>query len=175
MRRGRIRCGLSRRRFIIIVGGFGWFFVGVSVSSLPFFSVPADAPRVNYKSPGFLSKFLELQQVMWTTNQGLTDRHTFDSRPDSWPRLTRGIVCLSKTSHVHAYIHNPCRTFGSKTTSRSTSSVTLSYGGSARSPSSRTSSSEASSSSVRSGVVAILIAVRHYTSFPQSTPNISFF
>ena len=55
-------------------------------------SVPPNAPKVNYKRPGFLTKFLELQQVMWTTNAGLTDRHTFDSRPDSWPRLRRGIV-----------------------------------------------------------------------------------
>lgn len=29
---------------------------------------------------------------MWTTNAGLTDRHTYDSRPDAWPRLRRGIV-----------------------------------------------------------------------------------
>jgi dolichyl-phosphate-mannose-protein mannosyltransferase len=29
---------------------------------------------------------------MWTTNAGLTDRHTYDSRPDSWPLLRRGIV-----------------------------------------------------------------------------------
>ena len=147
------------------MGGFCWSFVSFCVSSLSFFSVPTDAARVNYKTPGFLSKFLELQQVMWTTNQGLTDRHTFDSRPDSWPRLTRGIVRPSKTSHIHAYIHNPCRTFGSKITSRYTSSATLSYGGSARSLSPRMSSSEDSSSSVRSGVIAILIAVRHYTSF----------
>jgi dolichyl-phosphate-mannose-protein mannosyltransferase len=54
--------------------------------------VPEKAPKVNYKLPGFLAKFFELQQVMWTTNAGLTDRHTFDSRPHSWPRLRRGIV-----------------------------------------------------------------------------------
>lgn len=53
--------------------------------------LPEDAPKVNYKLPGFFAKFLELQQVMWTTNAGLTDRHTFDSRPDAWPRLRRGI------------------------------------------------------------------------------------
>lgn len=53
-----------------------------------------DAEKVNYRVPGFLSKFLELQQVMWTTNAGLTDRHAFDSRPSSWPRLRRGIVRL---------------------------------------------------------------------------------
>jgi len=56
------------------------------------FVVPSDAPTVNYQLPGFLGKFLELQRVMWTTNAGLTDRHAFDSRPSSWPRLRRGIV-----------------------------------------------------------------------------------
>ena len=54
--------------------------------------MPADAQKVNYALPGFFSKFWELQQVMWTTNAGLTERHTFDSRPDSWPLLRRGIV-----------------------------------------------------------------------------------
>lgn len=54
--------------------------------------VPPNAPTVNYKRPGFIAKFLELQQVMWTTNAGLTERHAFDSRPDAWPRLRRGIV-----------------------------------------------------------------------------------
>jgi len=54
--------------------------------------VPPDAPKVNYKLPGFLGKFFELQGVMWTTNAGLTDRHMYDSRPHSWPRLRRGIV-----------------------------------------------------------------------------------
>ena len=47
---------------------------------------------MNYKLPGFLAKFIELQQVMWRTNAGLTGRHTYDSRPDAWPRLRRGIV-----------------------------------------------------------------------------------
>lgn len=54
--------------------------------------VGPDAEKVNYRVPGFLSKFLELNHVMWTTNAGLTDRHAFDSRPSSWPRLRRGIV-----------------------------------------------------------------------------------
>ncbi|KAJ7367532.1 glycosyltransferase family 39 protein [Mycena albidolilacea] len=69
--------------------------------------LPADAPKVNYKLPGFMAKFLELQQVMWTTNAGLTDRHTFDSRPDSWPRLRRGINFWVK-DHTQIYlIGNP--------------------------------------------------------------------
>jgi dolichyl-phosphate-mannose-protein mannosyltransferase len=66
-----------------------------------FFIVPADAPKVNYKIPGFLSKFWELQQVMWTTNAGLTDRHMYDSRPLTWPRLRRGIVsCMLKLRFI---------------------------------------------------------------------------
>lgn len=35
---------------------------------------------------------------MWTTNAGLTDRHTYDSRPDSWPRMRRGIVSAHSPS-----------------------------------------------------------------------------
>jgi hypothetical protein len=33
---------------------------------------------------------------MWTTNQGLTERHAFDSRPEHWPVLRRGIVSFVK-------------------------------------------------------------------------------
>ncbi|CAL1701950.1 unnamed protein product [Somion occarium] len=65
--------------------------------------LPPDAAKVNYRRPGFLSKFLELQQVMWTTNAGLTDRHTFDSRPDAWPRLRRGINFWVK-DHKQIYL-----------------------------------------------------------------------
>lgn len=54
--------------------------------------MPKDAEKVNYKLPGFFGKFFELQRVMWITNAGLTDRHTYDSRPSAWPRLRRGIV-----------------------------------------------------------------------------------
>ena len=53
--------------------------------TLVIWTAPPDAERVNYKIPGFLAKFWELQQMMWTTNAGLTDRHTYDSHPLSWP------------------------------------------------------------------------------------------
>ncbi|KAJ7196882.1 glycosyltransferase family 39 protein [Mycena haematopus] len=69
--------------------------------------LPPDAPKVNYQLPGFMAKFLELQQVMWTTNAGLTDRHTFDSRPDSWPRLRRGINFWFKDRTQIYLIGNP--------------------------------------------------------------------
>jgi len=50
---------------------------------------------------------LELQKVMWTTNAGLTDRHAFDSRPDSWPRLRRGINFWVKDHKQIYLIGNP--------------------------------------------------------------------
>ncbi|GLB45937.1 putative glycosyltransferase family 39 protein [Lyophyllum shimeji] len=68
---------------------------------------PVDAEKVNYKLPGFFAKFLELQQVMWTTNAGLTDRHTYDSRPDAWPRLRRGINFWVKDHRQIYLIGNP--------------------------------------------------------------------
>ncbi|KIM42741.1 glycosyltransferase family 39 protein [Hebeloma cylindrosporum] len=69
--------------------------------------LPPNATKVNYKLPGFLAKFWELQQVMWTTNAGLTDRHTYDSRPDSWPRLRRGINFWVKDHRQIYLIGNP--------------------------------------------------------------------
>ncbi|KAF5372032.1 hypothetical protein D9615_008125 [Tricholomella constricta] len=70
-------------------------------------NLPADAPKVNYKLPGFFAKFMELQRVMWTTNAGLTDRHTYDSRPSSWPRLRRGINFWVKDNRQIYLIGNP--------------------------------------------------------------------
>ncbi|KAJ7591079.1 glycosyltransferase family 39 protein [Mycena floridula] len=70
-------------------------------------ALPANAPKVNYRLPGFFAKFTELQQVMWTTNAGLTDRHTFDSRPESWPRLRRGINFWVKDNRHIYLIGNP--------------------------------------------------------------------
>jgi dolichyl-phosphate-mannose-protein mannosyltransferase len=77
-----------------------------------YYLVGPDAEKVNYKTPGFLSKFLELQQVMWTTNAGLTDRHAFDSRPSSWPRLRRGIVRTSSDTLLGCLLTCLFRTSG---------------------------------------------------------------
>ena len=63
--------------------------------------MPKNAAKVNYRKPGFLSKFLELNAVMWNTNAGLTERHNWDSRPSSWPRLARGIVRPSLLPYDH--------------------------------------------------------------------------
>ncbi|KAF9518414.1 glycosyltransferase family 39 protein [Hydnum rufescens UP504] len=63
--------------------------------------------RVNYELPGFFGKFWELQQVMWTTNAGLTDRHVFDSRPYTWPILRRGINFWVKDHRQIYLLGNP--------------------------------------------------------------------
>ncbi|TFK66647.1 glycosyltransferase family 39 protein [Pluteus cervinus] len=69
--------------------------------------LPEDADKVNYKLPGFFRKWWELQEVMWNTNKGLTDRHTYDSRPESWPRLRRGINFWVKDHRQIYLLGNP--------------------------------------------------------------------
>ncbi|KIM59014.1 glycosyltransferase family 39 protein [Scleroderma citrinum Foug A] len=69
--------------------------------------LPAHAERVNYRIPGFLAKFWELQKVMWTTNSKLTDRHVYDSRPWTWPILRRGINFWVKEHRQIYLIGNP--------------------------------------------------------------------
>jgi len=66
-----------------------------------------DAEKVNYKNPGFLGKFWELQKVMWRTNAGLVESHAWDSRPPSWPVLRRGINFWGKDHRQIYLIGNP--------------------------------------------------------------------
>lgn len=65
------------------------------------------AEKVNYKNPGFLGKFLELQKVMWRTNAGLVESHAWDSRPGSWPILRRGINFWGKDHRQIYLLGNP--------------------------------------------------------------------
>ncbi|KAI9654402.1 MAG: hypothetical protein M1829_000933 [Trizodia sp. TS-e1964] len=67
----------------------------------------ADAEKVNYRNPGFLGKFWELQKVMWRTNAGLVESHVWDSRPSSWPLLLRGINFWGKDHRQIYLIGNP--------------------------------------------------------------------
>lgn len=62
-----------------------------------------DVEKVNYANPGFFGKFWELHKVMWKTNAGLTDSHAWDSRPQSWPILRRGINFWGK-HHMQVYL-----------------------------------------------------------------------
>jgi dolichyl-phosphate-mannose-protein mannosyltransferase len=66
-----------------------------------------DAEKVNYVRPGFLGKFWELQKVMWKTNAGLVESHAWDSRPESWPILRRGINFWGKDHRQIYLIGNP--------------------------------------------------------------------
>lgn len=66
-----------------------------------------EAEKVNYKNPGFLGKFWELQKVMWMTNAGLVESHAWDSRPPSWPILRRGINFWGKDHRQIYLIGNP--------------------------------------------------------------------
>lgn len=67
----------------------------------------ADAEKANYRKPGFFGKFWELHKVMWRTNAGLTDSHTWDSRPQHWPILRRGINFWGKSNTQVYLIGNP--------------------------------------------------------------------
>ncbi|GAB5592199.1 hypothetical protein Unana1_07099 [Umbelopsis nana] len=69
--------------------------------------LPASAERVGYELPGFWKKFLELNQVMWTSNAGLVESHPYDSRPPSWPILQRGISMWSQGEKQIYLLGNP--------------------------------------------------------------------
>lgn len=70
-------------------------------------TLPKTADKVNYRHPGFLGKFWELQKVMWTTNAGLTESHNWDSRPPSWPTLLRGINFWGRDHRQVYLLGNP--------------------------------------------------------------------
>ncbi|ODV58029.1 dolichyl-phosphate-mannose-protein mannosyltransferase PMT1 [Ascoidea rubescens DSM 1968] len=53
--------------------------------------LPKDAETVSYKKPSFLGKFIEHHKRAWHINNGLNSPHNWESRPHSWPFLTRGI------------------------------------------------------------------------------------
>ncbi|KAM3068272.1 Dolichyl-phosphate-mannose--protein mannosyltransferase 1 [Clarireedia jacksonii] len=67
----------------------------------------AESEKVNYRNPGFFGKFWELQKVMWHTNAGLVESHAWDSRPESWPILRRGINFWGKDNRQIYLIGNP--------------------------------------------------------------------
>lgn len=66
-----------------------------------------ETEKVNYRNPGFLGKFWELNKVMWTTNAGLLESHAWDSRPPSWPILKRGINFWGKDKRQIYLMGNP--------------------------------------------------------------------
>lgn len=70
-------------------------------------TLDSETERVNYDLPGFFGKFWELHKVMWKTNAGLTDPHTWETRPSSWPLLLRGINMWGRNNRQIYLIGNP--------------------------------------------------------------------
>jgi dolichyl-phosphate-mannose-protein mannosyltransferase len=88
-----------------------WF---IETNEHPILEGLKKAPKmVNYLRPSFWSRFLELNRVMWETNAGLTDRHAYDSRPQTWPVLRRGINFWTKDHRQVYLIGNPFIWWGS--------------------------------------------------------------
>ncbi|KAI9342069.1 Dolichyl-phosphate-mannose-protein mannosyltransferase-domain-containing protein, partial [Zopfochytrium polystomum] len=72
--------------------------------------------KVTYRRPSFFSKFMESHKVMWNINQGLTSSHPYDSRPEAWPLLRRGISFWTAKNNAPGQIYllgNPLVWYGS--------------------------------------------------------------
>lgn len=52
---------------------------------------PNLTPKVSYRAAGFWERLVELNGRMWVVNAGLTSSHFFESRPQSWLTLSRGL------------------------------------------------------------------------------------
>lgn len=62
---------------------------------------------VSYPVLGFLAKFLESHQTMWKINLGLTGHHNWQSEPQDWPLLVRGINYWGKDHTQVYFLGNP--------------------------------------------------------------------
>lgn len=70
----------------------------VEANENPF--LPADLERVLYTAPSFWQKLKELHIRMWVINRDLTESHHWQSLPDLWPLLLRGINYYGKGLRV---------------------------------------------------------------------------
>ncbi|CCH42273.1 dolichyl-phosphate-mannose-proteinmannosyltransferase [Wickerhamomyces ciferrii] len=53
--------------------------------------LPEDTRRVSYQPPSLWAKIVESHKKMWQINQNLNAPHNWQSLPNTWPFLTRGI------------------------------------------------------------------------------------
>ncbi|GME86383.1 unnamed protein product [Ambrosiozyma monospora] len=65
------------------------------------------AERISYPNLTFFQKFVELHKRMWEINSGLTQPHVYESRPESWPILSRGISYWRSDDHQIYLLGNP--------------------------------------------------------------------
>ncbi|ODV95303.1 hypothetical protein PACTADRAFT_3006 [Pachysolen tannophilus NRRL Y-2460] len=52
---------------------------------------PVKFKKIDFKNLNFLEKFVEVHKIMWRVNKSLTQKHNFESKPESWPFLSRGV------------------------------------------------------------------------------------
>lgn len=63
----------------------------------------SEKKTAGYPKMSFLAKFLESHKTMWKINQGLTGHHNWQSDPQDWPLLIRGINYWGK-DHTQVYL-----------------------------------------------------------------------
>ncbi|KAI8818426.1 Dolichyl-phosphate-mannose-protein mannosyltransferase-domain-containing protein [Fimicolochytrium jonesii] len=66
---------------------------------------PPTSLKTRYQAPGFFAKFVEAHRMMWKINSGLDASHPFQSRPDSWPGMKRGISFWTAKDGGSAQMH----------------------------------------------------------------------
>lgn len=70
--------------------------------------LPAEKREVaRYKPLSFFEKFIESHKTMWKINQGLTSHHNWQSSPQDWPLLLRGINYWGKNHTQVYFLGNP--------------------------------------------------------------------
>jgi dolichyl-phosphate-mannose-protein mannosyltransferase len=72
-----------------------------------FHTVNEKYPSVEYELPSFWQNFLALNTKMYTSNEALTVSHAYQSRPQDWLFLHRGINYWSKEKRHIYLLGNP--------------------------------------------------------------------
>lgn len=70
--------------------------------------LPADQREIaRYQPLSFWEKLIESHKTMWKINQGLTSHHNWQSSPQDWPLLLRGINYWGKNHTQVYFLGNP--------------------------------------------------------------------
>lgn len=80
---------------------------------MKFSIVSSNAPKATYARPSFWENFISINKLMYQQNDGLTQRHAYDSRPADWPLLHRGINYWAKDKRQVYLLGHPMAFWGS--------------------------------------------------------------
>jgi hypothetical protein len=75
--------------------------------------VSPKATKATYARPSFWENFISANKLMYKQNEGLVQRHAYDSRPDDWPLLHRGINYWNRDQRQVYLLGNPIAFWGS--------------------------------------------------------------